>query len=293
MNRCVENIDLLKLCDKEKFFISYSDVPMKSDETALRHYVKQMRIRVLEQLSGVYGVDVSDAALRAAVLGHNEACRLITAIGEYRKEDNPRITGYEFAVLCTATYCCPKDLLVDKLRETLDELGSRQPDSGKNFRARVVVAGSEIDNPDLIRLIEGSGALVVADRFCFGSLPGRQEIVLNDGEDVLLQICRQYLAWGKCARFMDTAKIEERQSYIDELAKSYHADGIIFEQQKFCDYWGYERALGSRVMRDDYGYPVLSVDLPYAVGTNAQLRTRVQAFVESIEIKNIQGKVTR
>ena len=34
MNRCVENIDLLKTCEKEKFFITYSDVPMKSDETA-------------------------------------------------------------------------------------------------------------------------------------------------------------------------------------------------------------------------------------------------------------------
>ena len=41
MNRCVENIDLLKTCEKEKFFITYSDVPMKSDETALKHYVKQ------------------------------------------------------------------------------------------------------------------------------------------------------------------------------------------------------------------------------------------------------------
>ena len=46
MNRCVENIDLLKTCEKEKFFITYSDVPMKSDETALKHYVKQMRLRV-------------------------------------------------------------------------------------------------------------------------------------------------------------------------------------------------------------------------------------------------------
>lgn len=48
MNRAVENMELLKTCNKEKFFITYSDVPMKSDETALKHYVKQMRLRVLE-----------------------------------------------------------------------------------------------------------------------------------------------------------------------------------------------------------------------------------------------------
>jgi len=292
MNRCVENIDLLKLCTKDKFFITYSDVPMKSDETALRHYARQMRARVLEPLAEHYGVDTTDAALRRAVADHNEVCRLISAIGEYRKEARPRITGHEFAVLCTATYCCPKDLLVEPLRETLEELAAREPDAAGTYRARVVVVGSEIDDPELIRLIESAGALVVADRFCFGSLPGRQEIVLNDSEDVLTQVCRHYLAWGKCARFMDTAKIQERKTYMDTLAHEYHADGFICQQQKFCDYWGYERAAASHIMRDEYGYPVLSVDLPYVVGANGQLRTRVQAFVESVEIKRIQGKGT-
>ena len=59
---------------------------------------------------------------------------------------------------------------------------------------------------------------------------------------------------------------------------------------KFCDYWGYERMAASYIMEHEYGYPVLSVDRPYVVGTSGQLRTRVQAFVESIEIKKIQGR---
>ena len=40
-------------------------------------------------------------------------------------------------------------------------------------------------------------------------------------------------------------------------------------------------------MREDYGYPVLSIDRPYAVGSSGQIRTRIQAFVESLEIKKI------
>ena len=36
-------------------------------------------------------------------------------------------------------------------------------------------------------------------------------------------------------------------------------------------------------------YPVLTIDRPYTVGISGQLRTRVQAFVESVEIKKIQG----
>ena len=108
--------------------MEYSDVPMKDDETALRHYVRQMRAHVLEPLNKVYGIDISDEALRKAVDLQNKISRLITQIGDYRKEDNPRITGYEFAVLCLATYCCPKEALIEKLEDTLKELGTRQPD---------------------------------------------------------------------------------------------------------------------------------------------------------------------
>ncbi len=289
MNRCVENMDLLKTCGKEKFFITYSDVPMKADETALKHYVKNMRLKALEPLRDVFGIDISDTSLRKAVKQHNEMSNLITQIGAYRKEENPRITGYEFAVFTIATHCCPKEKLIAKLEETLEELKTRKSDETKKFRAKVVVVGSEIDDPDFIKLIEDAGALVVADRFCFGSFPGRQEIILNDQEDVLLQICRHYLYEGQCPRYMNTDKINQRHSYVADLARQYHADGIIFEQLKFCDYWGYERALASHVLRDEYNVPVLSIDRPYVVGASGQLRTRVQAFVESIEIKKIQG----
>ena len=287
MNRCVENIERQGLCTKEKFFVEYSDVPMKSDESALRHYVKQMKLHVLEPLHNTYGIDISDNALREAVEQQNEISRLISEIGDYRKEDNPRITGYEFAVLCLATYCCPKEYLLDKLRATAQELKTREPDAKKNYRARVALIGSEIDNPELIKLAEEAGALVVADRFCFGSLPGRSELILNENEDVLYQICRQYMKWGKCPRYMNTEKIKEREEYVDYIAREYKAEGLIYQQIKFCDYWGYERASAFHVMRKEYGYPVLSIDRPYAVGSSGQIRTRIQAFVESLEVKKI------
>jgi len=290
MNRSVENIEHLNLIEKDNFFVSYSDVPMKCDETALRHYVRQMKAHVLEPLHEQFGIDVSDAALKEAVEEQNEISRLITALGEYRKEELPRITGYEFAVFCLATFCCPKDKMAGKLKETLEEVENRTPDEAGKNRARVLMAGSEVDDPEIIRIAEEAGALVVADRFCFGSLPGRQEIVLDESdgaEDVLTQICRWYMEKGQCPRFMDTEKITERHEYIDGLMKEYRAEGIIFQQMKFCDYWGYERAHASHVMREQYGYPVLSVDRPYNVGNSGQLRTRFQAFVESLEIKKI------
>jgi len=289
INRCVENMELLKTNDKEKFFYKYLEVPLKADDNGLNLYVSECRKKILGGLSEGYGIDTSDKALREAVKEHNEICRLITEIGNFRKEDNPRISGYEFHIICMATFVCPKYLLLDKLRETLEELKTRTPDEKFAYRTRVAVVGSEIDDVDMIKLIETAGAYVCADRFCFGSLPGRQEIILNETEDVLTQICRHYMMDCMCPRHMDTPKMNRRREYVAEIAKEYKADGIIYEQLQFCDPWAYERMVGSHILHDEYNYPVLTIDRPYQVGVSGLLRTRVQAFVESIEIKKIRG----
>lgn len=287
MNRSLEHFEMLDLIPNERFFVTFIDAPFKVEDHTVKHYVKQLRLKVLDKLNEVYGVDTSDAALRKAVEEHNEVCRLMTEIGNYRKEENPRITGYEYHILNLITYCCPKYLILDKLRETAEELKTRVPDEKKNYRAKIVVVGSEMDDPDFTALIEDSGALVVADRYCFGALPGRQEILLNDEEDVLAQICRHYMKTSQCPRFMSQEKVHARRNYVKELVDEYHADGVLYEQIKFCEYWGYERALASHIMNNEFGVPSASVDRQYTASSSGQLRTRVQAFVESLEIKKI------
>ncbi|MBQ4425104.1 MAG: 2-hydroxyacyl-CoA dehydratase [Lachnospiraceae bacterium] len=290
INRCVENMELLHTMGEgnDRFFHQYMEIPLKADENGLGLYVVQCQNHVLNPLHEHYGIDISEEAIRKAVTKHNRVCELIRAIGDFRKEEHPRITGYEFHVLTLATYVCPKHLLIEKLEETLEELKTREPDA-KPYRARVAVVGSEIDDSGLIKLIEETGAYVCADRFCFGSLPGRDPIVLTEQEDALTQICRQYMYRCQCPRMMNMAKVYGRKEYVSKIAKEYGADGVIYEQVKFCDPWAYERTLGSSMLREDYGFPVLSVDRPYNIASSSgQMRTRVQAFVESIEIKKLK-----
>ena len=287
MNRSMEHFEILNVNENPNFFVTHTDMPFKITDYTVEGYRRQMRVRVLDRLTEVFGVDTSDEALRKAVEEHNEVCRIISEIGQMRKEENPIITGYEFHLLNLVTYVCPKAEILPYLRETLEELKKRKPDKKNPFRARVAVVGSEIDDPSLTKLIEGCGALVVSDRFCFGSTPGREVIELNDDEDVLTQIYRHYMEVSECARYIADEKVMQRRETADRLAKEFKAEGIIYEQMKYCDYWGFERALVSHIMHDEYGWPVLSVDRLYNNGNSGQLRTRVQAFVESLEIKRI------
>lgn len=288
MNRCYEHFEVLNLVNNPDFFVSIADVPFKIMPHTVKHFKQQLQTKLLDRLHDVYGIDISEDAMRKAVEQHNEVCRLITEIGEYRKEDNPRITGYEFHVINLVSYVCPKYLIIDKLRETAEELKTRKPDEKKNYRARVVVVGSELDDPDFTKLFEESGALVVADRYCFGSLPGREEIKLTDDGDVLEQIILYYMNTSQCPRYMSHDKVAGRKEYVKHLVEEYHAEGVVYEQLKFCEYWGYERALASHIITNDYGIPSVCVDRQYTANASGQLRTRIQAFVESLEIKRIQ-----
>lgn len=287
MNRSMEHFDILQVNNKPNFFVTHTDMPYKITDYTLDSYVKQMRLRVLDRITEVFGVDTSDAAIRKAVEQHNEVCRIISEISEMRKAQNPVITGYEFHVLNLVTYTCPKALILPYLRETLEELHTREPDEKSPFRARVAIVGSEIDDPSLTKLIEGCGALVVSDRYCFGSTPGREVIELKDDEDALRQICLHYMEVSECARYISDEKVLQRRVTADRLAREFNAEGVIYEQMKYCDYWGFERALASHVLAEEYGWPVLSIDRLYNNGNSGQLRTRVQAFVESLEIKRI------
>ena len=294
MNRMEQYFDYCKLIPKEKFFTSFIDMPLKKTAWHAGYFRRQIEQKIIEPLGRVYGVDFSEEKLRAAIEQHNEVCRIITEIGDMRKLPNPPVTGYEFHVIQLVSLTCPKDLILPYLRETLEEIKSREPESKFPFRARVMVAGSEIDDPDFTKLLEGCGAYVVADRYCFGSIPGREEIIVRPGEDVLQAIADHYIQTNQCPRAMGPENVVARKQFLYKIAQEYGAEGVIVENMKFCEYWGYERAQAAQWMRDGFSLPgtlpVCQIEKDYTNAATGQLRTRFQAFVESLEIKRIQSE---
>ena len=289
MNRMEQYFEYCELIPNEKFFCTYLDMPLRKTEWHAGYYRRQIEQKILQPLEKVYGVDFSEANLRKAVEQFNEVCRIMTEINAMREAENPVITGYEFHVLQLVSQVCPHKRILPYLKQTLTELKRRKPDAQPWFRVRLVVTGSEIDDPAFTKLIEDCGAMVVADRYCYGSLPGREQIEILDGETPLRAVARHYLRTSQCPRFMERARSDGRRTYVRDLCREYSADGVLYEQMKFCEFWSYERVLGVHILQEELGIPTVGIEKEYTLAGAGQLRTRIQAFVESLEIKHIQG----
>ena len=122
----------------------------------------------------------------------------------------------------------------------------------------------------------------------YGS-PDRETIEIKAGESAFDAIARHYLETNLCARFMDPMKIDQRHDVLESLSKDFNADGIIIQNMKFCEFWSYEKVLASHIMINELNIPSCTIEKEYAIGSVGQLRTRFQAFVESLEIKKINS----
>jgi len=223
-------------------------------------------------------VDIADERLRGAVKEYNDFLGLLAAIGDLRKQAAPPLTGTDFHKMMMAAQCSPPDLIREKIVEYQERLSGQ---SGRSdYRARLMVVGGQLDDPDYLETIESAGALVVADRFCTGSIPGLNPIPL-DHSSILRAVAEHTLLTPSCPRMMED--FDERLNQILSAAEAYRVDGIIVEFIKFCDTWGVETAALVPALREA-GYRVLCLEKEYSSTGFGQLQTRVQAFLESMGV---------
>ncbi len=270
MRRLMDNLEYLR----KPAFSHTIDVPHKRGGPALDWFAEELTT-LAGRISDHFGISAAGADLAAAVRGRNVLAGLLRTIGDMRKHDPPLITGGEFHRIMIASLVTPKDLFLPLAEDFYRKAVERNGVSP--FRARVMIAGGELDDLFFIDTIESMGGLVVADRFCTGSLPGLDPVPENG--DPLRAVAEHTLFKVLCPRMME--EFDERAAAICSTAKEYRADGVILQAIKFCDTWGVEGSTLTSVLRSA-GIPVLRLEREYRHGGEGQLRTRVQAFIESM-----------
>lgn len=271
MQRLFDNLQYLKKSD----FNYILDVPRKVNKDTLVWMAEELKI-IADKLNVRFGVDMSNESLRKAMCQWNDFVSVIQSVGELRKKPHPPITGTEFHKIVMASLASPKDLILPYILDLKKELEGRE--GIRSYRARLMVVGGHLHDPEFIKIIESQGGLVVADRFCTGTIPGFKTMELG-GDNPYKTLAEHTFAKTLCPRMME--EFDRRLSTIIDTVKEYKVDGVMLEIIKFCDLWGVDAMPLVDALREK-GIPVLKLEREYRLGSEGQLRTRVQAFIESM-----------
>jgi len=166
---------------------------------------------------------------------------------------------------------------VDWYQKELAEL--RDAEGIADHRARLMVLGSILDDPEYLRVIESQGGLVVTDSTCFGSRIMWKD-VRDEGEDPIHALAQYYVAdRHSCPRTF--GEHERRAEFVREMVREFKVDGVVGERLSFCDQWGFAQYSIESDMKEN-GTPYLPLEREYILSGVGQLRTRIQAFLETL-----------
>ena len=253
-------------------------VPRKYTEKAHALYYQQV-VQLKEQLEEFTGRQITDEQLHHSIDVYNRSRALLKQLYELRKADAPPISGAETMEVLNASFRMPKELFNQWLEQLLDELGKSSVTH--KSRARLMVTGSVMNNPEFIRSIEAQGGLVVTDELCTSTRYWSDPVVLKEGQNPVEAISRRYLSNFPCARMVPS---DERFNRILNLVKDFNVEGVISQIIRYCVPYAHDLPLLINRLKEP-GVPVLALDVEYGTSGSGQIQTRVQAYLEMLEAR--------
>jgi bzd-type benzoyl-CoA reductase N subunit len=219
----------------------------------------------------------SETDILEAIQLHNRSRALLRELYKLRKSDPPLISGTEVMQVLVAGMTIPVQEFNELLWDVITEVRERKPDAER--KPRLLISGSEVDDDDLIRLAEESGANVVMDDLCTGSRSFWQDVDPSKG--AIAGLAERYLGIT-CPRTYRPGKASQRFSYLGDFIREWNVQGVMLYTIRFCDTY----QLDAPEMKDyiqSLGLPVLYLEDTYITSPVGQWKTRVEAFLETIE----------
>ncbi len=275
-SRLFDNAEHINKKESRGEFFMQIAAPRLANADSIAFYKAELLdlIAGIEKLSGN---KVTDDKLKAAVAKQNEVRVLVKQVNELRLEKHPVISGEDALKITMASCDIPTDEYIELLKAFLADVKNRAPITDN--RARLMIIGSALDNPEYTKVIEDKGGLIVCDALCYGSRGYNEQLVVDDN-DVLGSIAEYYLTRIVCPRSLDNRT--ELHENIINMAKQYKVDGVVYQKMQYCECWGGENVLLEDELKAE-NIPLLTVEREEHLANVGQLAIRAEAFVEMIE----------
>ena len=259
------------------------DVPHTAHDAAVAFFKEQMEYFQAE-LEKFTGRSITTEALQEAVAAHNRQRQLVQDLYALRKPDPPLISGSEVLQVLIALMSIPVEEGNQLLAEVIGEVQNRP--SPFASQSRLMIWGSLIDNIAFTELIESSGLNIVIEDTAIGTRPFWH--LIDETPDPLDGIAEHYLKEVLCPRtFRETGSsyqddADSRFNYLKEFAQHWGVDAVFANIIRNCDVHGYEVPVIKDYL-EALDLPVLVIEQDYSTASLEALRTRFQAFAETVE----------
>lgn len=265
-------------------FNAFISVPRTPRESLYDYFLGELK-KLVSDLQDHFEVEITKDNLNKAIRQTNINRKLLKELNSLRVLERPKISGEDALSVHIASQVLPPEIFTELIESLLKELkdfeGLEKP------LARFILTGTELDEPDYVKNIESQGGVVVADHVCFGARSVLEPLE-EDTEDPLDTIARAYFFRTSCARMI--GDFPNRWKELNRLYDDVKADGIIFQRLVFCDPWGAENHNIMHRNKAERNLPLLSLSREYGTAATGQVKTRVQAFIEKIEIAKARNK---
>jgi len=252
------------------------ELPQKPDDPdALEHWTRELRKLALE-LERRFGVEITDAKLRAAIREMNRERALRRRLAETMAADDPPITGRQLLDLKSTISCIPEDLV--RYEEVL--AGVRP--GGNGDKVRVLMTGVPIVHgaERVMNLVEGAGGIVVALESCTGVKPILEDVD-EDAPDPVRALAEKYLHLP-CSVMTPNHR---RFDLLRRLAEEYRPDCVIDLVWQACITYDVESALVRRLAEEELALPFLRIETDYTPSDSARISVRVEALFETVRAR--------
>lgn len=238
-----------------------------------------------EKLEALTGRIITADKLAAAIRTVNAKRRALQRLNLLRAATPTPISGRDVLLVNQVSFYDDPVRFTASIEKLCDELEERVA-AGQGVvpenTPRLMLAGCPMAVPNwkLPYVIESSGAVVVGEESCIG-VRNTRDLVDESGrtvEEMLEALVERYMKID-CATFTPNA---ERQENIRDMARELKADGVIQYTLMFCQPYASEALRIGRALGAD-GLPSLSLETDYSMEDVAQLKTRVEAFVEMLK----------
>ncbi len=241
-------------------------------------WFKHELFKFKEDLEKSFEIKITDEKLKQAVKTYNKSRTLLKDLYFLRKRDRPPISGTELMKVILAGVTIPKEQYNDLLTQLLKEANEKEGIS--SHKARIMVVGSMLDDPEFVNVIEEQGGLVVTDSLCFGTRYFWD--LVNETANPLDALSERYLSKVSCPRMTDGHP--SRTQFVKDMIKEFHVDGVILQRMKFCPFWWGEIFMLRNELKE-LDVPCLELEKEYMLSGVGAMKTRVQAFMELIEAR--------